>query len=47
MKADQLGFDLYAMVSPKSHEDFMSLVREALSEIKIFNEHMASLLCLA
>lgn len=43
MKAENLGFDLTAMIEPKSHADFMALAHEALNELKIFNGHLANI----
>jgi hypothetical protein len=40
----ELGFDIYAMVEPKSEADLVALCKEALAELKIVNQTLDSLL---
>jgi hypothetical protein len=35
-----LGFDIYAMVKPKTKADYIALLEEALSLIQQVNEHL-------
>jgi hypothetical protein len=41
MNSEELKFDPYALIEPKSHQDFMALANEALSELRSFNESIA------
>lgn len=41
---DELPFDIYATVKPKTPEDIVTLCREALSELKIINDVLDELL---
>lgn len=41
MKTAHLSFDLNALAKPQTHEDFMALAAEALTEIRRFRELFA------
>ncbi|SEJ55077.1 hypothetical protein [Frateuria terrea] len=44
MNAHELGFDLQALASPKSHEDFMALAAEARTEFALLHSRMNAIL---
>ena len=41
---DDLKFDIYAMTKPKSREDLIVLLDEAIAEMEYINEQLESLL---
>lgn len=44
MKPEALGFDLYSLAEPKTHEDFMVLAQEARAEFAHLHGHMERIL---
>ena len=39
----ELGFDIYAMVQPKTPEDYLLVLDEALSEARNLSDHLDAL----
>jgi hypothetical protein len=43
MKPEDLGFDVYAFVKPKNHQDFMALSREVLDNMETLRNEIRKL----